>query len=170
MTRIKLFLAMFLFVQGVVVYATAQLPDYLIYGEGKYALATNPMEAYFEKFPKKRPRPIMTALWRGYAATFEIMQNELWVVNIDAFGPGNITDQCLDGKDRIKVDWFSGVLVMPHGELLHYVHLGYESIYEYYKLIEIERGNFVRELNLNYEEYVKYKTARSSGYEREKTS
>jgi hypothetical protein len=160
---------MFLFIQGVTVYATAQLPDYLIYGGEKYALATNPMEAYFKKFPNRRPRPVMTALWRGYVATFEIIQNELWVVNIDAFGQGNITAQCLDGKDRIKVDWFSGALVMPRGEILHYVHLGYESIYEYYKLIEIQRGKFVRELNLNYEEYEKYKTAKSSGYGKERT-
>ncbi|MDR1251050.1 MAG: hypothetical protein LBK62_02675 [Treponema sp.] len=137
----------------------------------------NPMETYFNKFPEKRPPMPHTALWRGYVATFEIIQNELWVIDIEKYESEiidgkysskyvSIINQCLDGKDRMKVDWFNGLLVLPQGELVDYVHMGYGSTYEYYTLIEIENGNYLREFNLNNEQYTKYRNAQYEIYKR----
>ncbi|MDR1839880.1 MAG: hypothetical protein LBQ93_09910, partial [Treponema sp.] len=87
-----------------------------------------------------------------------LVQNELFVIGINVNGI-NIIKDCLDGLDRMKVNWATGLLVLPYGELVEYIHLGYASIYEHYKLIEIERGNFVGEYYLNGNQYEKYRTA-----------
>ena len=57
--------------------ATAQYPDILIHKGKEHSLFNNPMEAYFEKHPKKKPESGVrsSALWRGYVATFEFKDN-----------------------------------------------------------------------------------------------
>lgn len=37
-------------------------------------------------------------------------------------------------------DWFSGVIRIPRGEMLHYVHMGFGSVFEQELHIKIERG------------------------------
>lgn len=44
-----------------------------------------------------------------------------------------------DGKG-VFADWFSGRLIVPRGELLEYVHMGYMSTYEYERVIDLENG------------------------------
>ena len=145
-------------------FATAQIPDFLIHNGEKYRLIVNPMEPFFKKFPEKRPKRGSTALWRRYVATFEIIQNELWVVDvqIETYDKvekkriwESIIKNCLDGKDKMKIDWFTGILVLPYGEVVKYVHMGYATRYEYYKLIKIENGNYVKELDIDHEQYSK---------------
>ena len=151
-------------------FATAQFPDRLIYNGVRYNLTVNPMELYFNNNPDKRPRPNVTssALWRGYIATFEIIQNELWVVDIiidvSTFDYEkrrftndykSVIQECLDGRDRMKLDWFNGILILPQGRIIEYVHMGYDSIYENYVLILIENGNYIREINLNNVQYIR---------------
>jgi hypothetical protein len=177
---IKKYIVFLLFItQGLYLFATAQVPDVLIYNEKEYALTVNPMETYFKKYPEKRPRMPHTALWRGYVATFEIIHNELWVIDIKKYeseminGKYNskyvsIINECLNGKDRMKIDWYNGLLVLPQGELVEYVHMGYGSTYEYYKLIEIENGNYIKEFNLNYEQYDRYRDAQYELYKKTK--
>lgn len=169
-----------LMAQGLHLFATGQVPDILIYNEKEYDLTVNPMEPYFNKNPEKRPQAPHTALWRGYVATFEIIRNELWVTDIKKysseyingrFTPGyvSIIKECLNGKDRMKVDWFNGLLILPQGELVEYVHMGYASTYEYYKLIELEKGNYLKEFTLSNEQYGKYIEAINEIYGETKT-
>lgn len=63
------------------VFGTAQYPDKIFYNNKEYSLLTNPLEKYFERNEDKRPKGGVTssALWRGYVATFEIIENELFV-------------------------------------------------------------------------------------------
>ena len=65
-----------------------------------------PMENYFEYFPEKRPQWSRTNLWRCYVATFEIIDDELWVIDIKNSQNVSITNECLDGSDRMKI-WTS---------------------------------------------------------------
>lgn len=46
-----------------------------------------------------------------------------------------------DGK--VKADWYSGMLRVPKGELLNYVHMGYMSTYEYELTFELEDGRVI---------------------------
>ncbi|MCL2800355.1 MAG: hypothetical protein FWD28_01170 [Treponema sp.] len=168
----KNIIVLLFFVQGFYLFATAQAPDLIIYNGNEYPLFVNPMEIYFEKFPEKRPRSSTrsTALWRGYIATFEIIQNELWVVDIkievitSPAGSRNFTkelvsviNEVFDGNDRIKADWFSGLLIIPQGRIIRYEHMGYASTYEGYIILEIHNGNFIKELNLSYNQFVEFR-------------
>jgi len=145
------------------VFGTAQSSDIIIYKGKEYSLYSNPMEIYFEKYPNKRPKPkiISSALWRGYVATFEIKDNQLFLKNIEIeklFGGWKcVRKKVFPRKKSVKVDWLTGTLVIPYGEMVGYVHMGYASTYERYILLEIDKGDLKSEKQLEYEEYVEFR-------------
>jgi len=151
--------------------ATAQMPDKIFYNGQEYALHSNPMEDYFEKFPDKKPKTgmVSSALWRGYVATFEISDGALVLKDIQAEVPKKdsgksfdtewksfLSDIAPDNK-RLKIDWFTGILVLPYGKLINYVHMGYGSTFENYILLEINNGDFKQSREFNHKEYEKFK-------------
>ena len=148
-------------VQGFYLFATEQESDIIIINGVKYSYIINdpyPMELYFNEFPEKRPPMIWTSLWRGYIATFEIIENELWVIKIEKHNDSHeridITRESMNGNDKMKIDWFNGILLLPHGNRVERA-LGFDSIiFEYYKIIEIQNGNLIRELDINNEQFV----------------
>jgi len=150
----KILLILFLATISSSLGATAQIPDILIYEGQQYFIFTNPLEDYFGA---ANPRPMdlfqmhCTACWRGYIATFEIRNNELYL-------NGLIEGTCSDEERRdvdisrifkdqdglpIRSSWFSGVIRCPLGEQLAYVHMGYDSVYEKELLLTFEKGNLV---------------------------
>ncbi|WP_222931475.1 hypothetical protein, partial [Xanthovirga aplysinae] len=56
-----------------------------------------------------------------------------------------------------KIDWFTGILVLPHGKLVNYVHMGYGSTYKKYLLLEIEKGAFRKKMKFNHKQYRAFK-------------
>ena len=156
------------------VFGTAQEPDKLIYNGKEYSLHSNPMEKYFEKFPDKRPQGkgkvqvVSSSLWRGYIATFEIKDNQLYLKDIEIevvkkvkkdyeYSWKSVLKKVFPNKDLVKIDWLTGLLVLPKGEIVNYVHMGYASTYEHYVLLEFENGNLKGEKQFGYEEYEKFK-------------
>lgn len=154
---------------------TAQKPDVLIYKGKQYALNSNPLEYYFNNYPDKRPKSeiISSNLWRGYIATFEYIEDVLYVVDIqvNATSPdwdGNdlltydtvlksVFKEVFPGKTRIKVDWYSGILVVPYGKLKNYVHMGYASTYSKYLLFATENGNLNEVRNYRHKKFLDFK-------------
>jgi hypothetical protein len=61
---------------------------------------------------------------------------------------------CLDGLDRLKVSWFSGSLILPHGRIIYISYIHSFSIYENYKILEIENGNLISETDIDYNQYI----------------
>lgn len=167
-TIIALAVALFL---GSKVSATAQYPDKIIYHGRTYNLHTNPLEAYFGKYPDKRPKGglMSTALWRGYIATFEIRDNQLFLRDIEVEYRDTLSKKEYDlqwksvlsevflGGDPVKIDWFTGLLVMPYGKLINYVHMGYGSTYKNYILLEINEGSLQEAERFSYNEYERFK-------------
>lgn len=49
------------------------------------------------------------------------------------------------------------LLVVPYGELVNYVHMGYASTYEQYILLEMDKGDLKKTKNFSYKEYEKFK-------------
>lgn len=49
-------------------------------------------------------------------------------------------DTLFHSNDKVFASWYTGTLRAPFGQLLEYVHAGYESIYEYDLLIDIKEG------------------------------
>jgi len=159
-------------------FATAQYPDKIIYNGKEYKLHSNPLETYFEKFPDKRPKGsiMSTALWRGYVATFEIKDSQLLLKDIqiqywDTTNRENhdnkwksVMNEVFPDQKIVKVDWLTGLIVLPHGKLINYVHMGYGSTYENYFLLEINKGEFIKAKRFNYKEYEKFKDKQFLAY------
>jgi hypothetical protein len=142
-------------------YSTEQYPDRIIYKGTEYMLFINPLEKYFSINPEKRPKIniVNSASWRGYEATFEILNNELYLkdINIEITVENSrktewvsVLQDYLNDQQYLKLDWFSGVLVIPYGEQIKVGHMGYNSIYENYILLEIDSGNLLSENRKNY--------------------
>jgi len=74
-----------------------------------------------------------TACWRHYVGTWEIRDGRFFLVDVRG------RYRLLPG-DPLFADWFSGVLRVPQGQLLQYVHMGFESVFEKDLFVTIERG------------------------------
>ena len=44
---------------------------------------------------------------------------------------------------RVFAHWYSGVLSIPQGDLVEYVHMGFASVYDRDLLISVEQGVIV---------------------------
>ena len=152
-------------------YFTAQTPDVIEYEGKEYVLNSNPLEPYFEKYPDKRPQGgiMSTALWRGYVAKFKIIDNILYAIDVEIEVPDkdfdkdyktkliSVFDKVFPEVDKMKIDWYTGILIIPHGELVNYVHMGYASTYSKYWLLEIKLGNLIESRQYRNKEYVEFK-------------
>lgn len=161
-------------------FATAQVADKIIYNGKEYMLHSNPMEEYFEKNPDKKPKSeiMSTGLWRGYIATFEISDNSLYLKDIQilvnketkdkSFETGwkSVLSQVVPDNKKLKIDWFSGILVLPSGKVVNYVHMGYGSTYENYILLEMDKGDFKRSKEFDYKEYEKFKEKQFAAFKK----
>jgi hypothetical protein len=163
--------------------ATAQEPDYLIVKGKTTALYTNPLERYFELHPDARPKSelMSTACWRGYVATWEISDQRLWLTKVDigVASPEaknedryervrkDVLDSIFPKSKRVLATWYSGALIVPQGEQVQYVHMGYGSTYERYSIYTIKEGSLQKERHLSLEEF---KTFRKQQFERFKAT
>jgi hypothetical protein len=148
--------------------ATAQYPDKITYEGNEYGLHTNPMEPYFEKHPDKKPKGGVrsSALWRGYVATFEFRTNSLFLkdIEIEIWKDGQKGTSWKSAKSEVVpedndllVDWFTGILVLPQGDLVNYVHMGYESRYSNYILLEVKSGIITDKRNFDCKQYEQFR-------------
>lgn len=150
-------------------FGTAQDPDKIWY-EGKlYSMQTNPMEPYFAKNPGKLPRSgiVSSGLWRGYIATFEIANGGLFLRDIAIMAENpekqhdyimkSVIGEVVPAGQRLKIDWYNGLLVLPHGKLVNYVHMGYGSTFENYLLLEIAAGDLKRSKSFDHKQYEAFK-------------
>ena len=151
--------------------ATAQYPDMIFYNGKEYFLHNNPLESYFEKYPNKKPQSgmISSALWRGYIAIFEIKNNQLLLkdIEIQVYDTSNekeykltqvsVINKVFPNNEIVKIDWMTGLLVLPYGKIVNYVHMGYASTYENYILLEINKGNLIQARDFTGKQYEKFK-------------
>ena len=85
-----------------------------------------------------------TALWRGYVGTWEIVEDRLYLIDLqgelEGGGVASVATIFPDYPDRVFAHWYSGTIRIPQGKLLNYVHMGYSSTYERDLFLEIEKG------------------------------
>lgn len=149
---------------------TAQIRDTLKYNGREYSLATEPLRPYLE-VKNIQYQGISTANYRGYVASWEIIDNKLYLTNIKI--PGFLPEMdseadLFPGQDKTFADWYTGVIRIPHEELLEYVHNGYGSIYEKELFLRFLNGNLIGESEKdNRKEYVE-KLAREKRYKQER--
>jgi hypothetical protein len=136
-------------------YATAQIPDQIIVDGKPHALFTEPLTRYLvESGRHSKLKPYLTGMcsgsWRGFAAEWRVQTDQLELVKVLA-NPCDkepkevpLLELFPEQASPIVASWFSGRLVVPLGEQTQYVHMGYESKYERYLVLYVERGVIVR--------------------------
>jgi hypothetical protein len=131
--------------------ATAQVPDELSYKGKKHALFSTPLEGYFDQGGKrpKGMRSTSTACWRGYAAVWEIKRSYLQLRRMhECHDPKKVIT--LPGKKLpLRATWFTGVLRVPLGKQLQYVHMGFASTYEKDLLLWLQKGKLVAQRTID---------------------
>jgi hypothetical protein len=133
---------------------TAQVPETLLIDGEKHALFTEPLEAYFKELGSRPDfQAPHTACWRGYVGQWELNDNKLYLRRLS----GGLTDGKTvtlksifpKGPYPVFARWFTGVLIVPQGEMLEYIHMGYASIYEDELRLKIKRGVLVSKSRRN---------------------
>jgi hypothetical protein len=69
----------------------------------------------------------------------------------------SVINQVVQEGETLKIDWFSGILVLPYGKMVNYVHMGYGSTYSNYILLSVKNGKLAGERKFNNKEYEKFK-------------
>jgi hypothetical protein len=171
----RLIIAAFLALVPVVAMSTAQEPDVLLLDDERVAIFTNPLEPYLERHPDLRFEPTSSANWRGYVATFAIRNRTLWLHRVEVSRYVEIGDRLerrvedmttrlFRSEAPLIADWYTGVLVIPRGERVHYVHMGYGSTYERYSLLPIRRGALVARREMTAEQFDRHRRAMFEAY------
>ena len=80
---------------------------------------------------------ISTACWRGYVGSWEIKNDKFYLTGLSG-------EYQLIGEEPLLADWFTGVIRVPQGEMLRYVHMGFGSVYEEELHIKIVKGKVVK--------------------------
>jgi hypothetical protein len=143
------------------IFGTAIMPDFLIYNEDTLRIYSNPLESYLDNSDKCRPVEMpefygcsSTACWRGYVALWELRNDSIFLQKVLCCNDWNLKDakqislkRMFGGKvknNEVFANWVSIEVINPYGELLKYIHQGYDSIYEFERGFEFEKGELVR--------------------------
>ncbi len=124
---------------------TAQFSEQMVLNGQKRSLCTDPLESFFEMTGIHQEfEATSTALWRGYVGTWEVLNQRLYLIGLNGklkngqvVGVGTIFPGF---PERAFAHWYSGVLRIPMGKLLRYVHGGYGSVYERDQFITVNKG------------------------------
>ena len=136
-------------------FATAQMPDRILYQGETYPLFTEPLERYLSENRLRTKElffSVCTACWRGYVATWEVKENYLYITKL-------VEGTCRpDAKEiplanifpgqtaPVKAIWFSGDLRIPQGEIIRYERRGYGAVYGREVYLTIKNGRIVNEM------------------------
>ena len=126
---------------------TAQKREILFFEDEFHSMVTEPLEPYLAslKVPVKFEAPT-TNCWRGYQGTWKIENDRLFLTKLDAyvFGYRKVDINYLfPGEPVVFANWFTGEIKLQEGELLYYVHQGFESIYSFDLFLELENGKLL---------------------------
>lgn len=124
---------------------TAQISEKLFINGERVPLLTNPLDLYFDLGGKgPRFQSTSTALWRGYVGTWELTNNRLYLIalvgTLEDGSEALLKNIFPDFADRVFAHWYSGILRIPRGKMIHYRHMGYGSKFERDQFITIYNG------------------------------
>ena len=127
---------------------TAQLRERLLYKGKLYGMTTEPLKSYLASKQEICFVSRSSACWRGYFSTWELRSSSLFIIKLNAFLKDSKEvdlNYLFPGKNEVFADWFTGDIIVPHGKLLQYVHMGYQSIYEKEFILSFNNGILISE-------------------------
>lgn len=131
---------------------TAQIAESILYQGTHYGMFSQPLDDYFKQrsINPKLDVGSCTALWRGYVGSWEIDNEKLYLTQLlDSNGLFKGTSLIdidtffTDVESRVFANWFTGVLKIPQGKRIRYVHYGFASQFERTLLLTIEKGKLI---------------------------
>lgn len=139
---------------------TRQIRDVLIYNEEEYYLNQEYLERFFEECPDKIPKDFhpggFSACWRGYVASFELIEKQLYVREIRMITGSQSDETVLDEMfpNEHKFDWFTGLIRIDEFRGEYDDEDNPEAIFE---LLEIVDGKLKNIWKMNYEDFNVFK-------------
>ena len=154
-----LLLNVFTFIWAVGLFATPQSPDKLIYNGDTISVYSLdlPIDFYNEDytysinlFGQEEPYSV-TNCGRGYIATWEISDNQLYLTGIcsccyykDSIKADlNILFKDKLNNGKVKADWITGNAFSPQGKNIKYEHDGIGGFYEYELEFNFNKGKLL---------------------------
>ncbi|OYU75618.1 MAG: hypothetical protein CFE32_13595 [Alphaproteobacteria bacterium PA3] len=106
---------------------TAQVPEILLLDGEKHGMCTEPLARYLRSIGTKANfRAPNTSCWRGYIGTWGVIDGRLCLTaiegNLKSGEIANLETIFPNATGPVFAHWFSGVLRIPQGEVLEYVH------------------------------------------------
>ena len=127
---------------------TIKAGDILSYNGEKKTIATEPLKSYLETRSDVSFIFKSTALVRGYIGTWEIKNNQLYLISLHGFVDNNKKvdlSYLFPNKTEVFANCFSGNIRIPEGELLNKINLGYASVFEKDRILNIKEGILISE-------------------------
>ena len=126
---------------------TAQVHEKIRYQGKRLSLATCPgfpedhpriskvSEAELQRITEEKGMGIIlsTACWRGYNGSWSIRRGKLYLTKLEG-------RYRLEGEEALFADWFTGALHIPQGDILDYIHMGFDTVYEAELILTLEQG------------------------------
>lgn len=169
--------------------ATGQQTNFITIQGKKYKLLNDPLESYFEKHPEDHPVygekfvrknengdetfSMTTANHRGYIAYFEIIDNELFLVDLTITDPDSDSDTQISMFNKIfpnkktKLN-YSGILTVPNGDFIDSDNFGFSSYYSSYLILTLRNDTLTKSKELQNEEYIKFKIKQFKEFQKTK--
>ncbi len=89
-----------------------------------------------------------TAISRSYEASWEIIDNKLFLVAFKAYLDGYVKvdlNYLFPGQTSVFASWVTDSIRLPYGKLIEYVHGGYGSTYKNDRFLEFENGILIND-------------------------
>ena len=122
---------------------TAQHCEAIYYQAQWREMNTCPLDSYFLLTQHSGFEQSGTALTRGYIAEWEIIDDRLYLCSVTTDPPAspNLIGTLFPGcSERVFAHWYSGVLVLPEGATLPYLHVGFAGQREKQRLLYLKKG------------------------------
>ena len=127
---------------------TIQAGDILSYNGEKTTIATEPLKQYLKTRSDVSFIYKSTALVRGYIGTWKIRNKKLYLISLLGFVNNNEKvdlNYLFPNKIEVFAGWYSGDIRIPEGELLKKINLGYASVFEKDRILNIKEGILISE-------------------------
>ncbi len=127
---------------------TSQIRDILFYKGKTYYLSTEPLNQLLDLMGDEKPVLMApnTACWRGYIGTWHIDDNKLYLIEFKGYNKDHEEvgmDYIFPDQKKVFAGWYTGEIKISQGEMIHYEHMGYKSVYEKDLFLEFDKGILV---------------------------
>ena len=123
---------------------TAQASDSFTYNNKRSGMDTEPLRDYLKELDLPHRFVARTTFcWRGYFAEWAVDNNKLFLVGFKGWILDNLEvdmDYIFPGEDVVFAHWYTGTIRTRLGEMVAYIHGGYDSTYEGYVALKFENG------------------------------